>query len=60
MERIILVILFFLLSVVIFVLIHNSYSIKNMQKEMSHMDMEQNKFNFRLFFVEKKVNQNKP
>ncbi len=59
MEIIISVAFIFLLSIV-FLLIYNSFSIKSMQKDLSNMDLQQNKLNFRLFIVEKKMNNNKP
>ena len=61
MEIIITIAFIFLLSIV-FLLIYNSFSIKSMQKDLSNMDLEQNKLNFRLFIVEKKMknNNNKP
>jgi hypothetical protein len=58
MEIIVAITCIFLLVLVVFLLIHNSFSIKNIQKDMSTMDLEQNKLNFRLFIVEKKVNHN--
>jgi hypothetical protein len=48
----------FVLLIVVFLLIYNSFSIKSIQKDMSTMDLEQNKLNFRLFIVEKKMNHN--